>query len=83
MPQKEVRDIERDKASGVTIEPQGNSLQKLIGCLKGGLWRLWTSPVTLLAGRPGSRFDRRAAAARLQARVTRRLRAASSMSTSS
>ncbi|EFN59268.1 hypothetical protein CHLNCDRAFT_19318, partial [Chlorella variabilis] len=33
--QKEVRDIERDKASGVTIEPQGNSLQKLIGCLKG------------------------------------------------
>lgn len=35
MPQKEIRDIERDKASGVTIEVQGNSLQKLVGCLKG------------------------------------------------
>ena len=35
--QKEIRDIERDKASGVTIEVQGNSIQKLIGCLKGGL----------------------------------------------
>ena len=35
--QKEIRDIERDKASGVTIEVQGNSIQKLIGCIKGGL----------------------------------------------
>ena len=35
--QKEIRDIERDKASGVTIEVQGNSIQTLIGCLKGGL----------------------------------------------
>ena len=34
-PQKEIRDIERDKASGVTIEVQGNSLQKLIGRLNG------------------------------------------------
>lgn len=33
--QKEIRDIERDRASGVTIEVQGNSLQKMIGCLKG------------------------------------------------
>ena len=33
--QKEIRDIERDRASGVTIEVQGDSLQKLIGCLKG------------------------------------------------
>jgi ubiquitin-conjugating enzyme (huntingtin interacting protein 2) len=33
--QKEIKDIERDKASGVTIEVQGNSLQKLIGCLQG------------------------------------------------
>lgn len=33
--QKEIRDIERDKASGVTIELLGNSVQKLIGCLKG------------------------------------------------
>ncbi|KAI7840053.1 hypothetical protein COHA_006184 [Chlorella ohadii] len=33
--QKEIRDIERDKASGVTIEIQGNSLQKLIGRLNG------------------------------------------------
>ena len=35
LPQKEIRDIERDKASGVTIEIQGNSLQKLIGRLNG------------------------------------------------
>lgn len=33
--QKEIRDIDRDKGSGVTIEVQGNSIQKLIGCLKG------------------------------------------------
>ncbi|KAL4423487.1 hypothetical protein ABPG77_003620 [Micractinium sp. CCAP 211/92] len=35
MVRKEIRDIERDKASGVTIELLGNSVQKLIGCLKG------------------------------------------------
>lgn len=33
--QKEVRDIERDKASGVTIAVENGSLQKLIGCLQG------------------------------------------------
>lgn len=33
--QKEIRDIERDKASGVTIELLGNSVQKLIGRLQG------------------------------------------------
>ena len=37
--QKEIRDIERDKASGVTIEVQGNSLQKLIGRLNGAAGR--------------------------------------------
>ena len=37
LPQKEIRDIERDKASGVTIEVQGNSLQKLIGRLNGAM----------------------------------------------
>lgn len=33
--QKEIKDIERDKASGVTIELKGDSIQKLIGCLQG------------------------------------------------
>ena len=33
--QKEIKDIERDKASGVTIEVKKNSLQQLLGCVPG------------------------------------------------
>ena len=33
--QKEIRDIERDTLSGVTIEPRGTSIQSMLGCLKG------------------------------------------------
>jgi len=34
-PQKELKEIERDKASGVTIKVVGASLQKLVGYVKG------------------------------------------------
>ena len=33
--QKELKEIERDKASGVTVEVLGNSLQRLRGYVKG------------------------------------------------
>ena len=35
MLQKELKEIERDKASGVTIKVVGSSLQKLIGYVQG------------------------------------------------
>jgi len=35
LPQKELKEIERDKASGVTIKVVGASLQKLVGYVKG------------------------------------------------
>lgn len=31
--QKELKEIEKDKASGVTVTVQGNNLQHLIGCV--------------------------------------------------
>ncbi len=33
--QKELKEVERDKASGVTIKIVGSSLQKLIGYVQG------------------------------------------------
>lgn len=33
--QKELKEIERDKVSGVTVQLQGNSLQRLIGYVEG------------------------------------------------
>ncbi len=33
--QKELKEIERDKASGVTVQLKGNSLQHLIGYVEG------------------------------------------------
>lgn len=38
-PQKELREIERDKASGVTVSLKGSSLQRLTGYLEGKIKR--------------------------------------------
>lgn len=35
--QKELREIERDKTSGVTVQLKGNSLQRLTGFVEGAL----------------------------------------------
>lgn len=35
VPQKEIKDIERDKGSGVTIQVKDNSVQRLLGCVPG------------------------------------------------
>lgn len=32
---KEIKDIERDKASGVTVETKDDSIQHLLGCVPG------------------------------------------------
>lgn len=34
--QKELKEIAKDTASGVTVELTGTSLRKMIGCLQGG-----------------------------------------------
>jgi ubiquitin-conjugating enzyme (huntingtin interacting protein 2) len=47
--QKEIRDIDRDKASGVTIEiKKQNSLQYLLGCLPGNLTALIVTLVSVI-----------------------------------
>ncbi len=35
LPQKELREIERDKTSGVTVQLNGSSLQRLTGYVEG------------------------------------------------
>lgn len=35
MPQKELKEVERDKLSGVTVKVKGGNLQRLIGTLEG------------------------------------------------
>lgn len=36
-PQKELKEVERDKLSGVTVKVKGGNLQRLIGTLEGML----------------------------------------------
>lgn len=35
LPQKELKEVERDKLSGVTVKVKGGNLQRLIGTLEG------------------------------------------------